>query len=930
MRLSQILLFVGMISILGTGCVTQKKKDEKVTKLGKTIHDITSKYNAYYNANILLEGVFENIEQGTRDNYTKQLDIFKYVTTPDTSAISGDVESIIEKNTVAITLHRPSHWTDDNYLMIGKGQFLKKDYENAQNTFEYLIEEFDPAYLEKLEMEEDAKASKYKSKKKKKKRRPSSKKKKKKPTPKKKTVEPKEKEVMVDADEKIKPDAYLFKHRPAMQEGKIWLAKTYLEREKYGDAERLLYELYRDPKTFKDVKAETVATLAYYELEKREAPQEAIKYLNEAVELSKKKADRSRYSFILAQIYEAAGNDDPARELYQKVIKSNAKYEMVFNAKLNLILNSHKNQVVSDDATISSLRRMTRDFKNVDYQDQIFYAMGQIALNSGDRAKGIEYLRTAIAENAGNNVQRAEAYLQLANLYFEDQDFVYAKNYFDSTLVDMPITDERYDGVKNYAENLSAIAKNIEIIAFQDSMLMIAALSPEDKTKLASSILKERRKQEILANLASLDNNAAIAGNRGANVGASNNSSFFAYDVKQVKKGLRDFKRTWGDRQLEDNWRRSTKLSFNVGDEEIIDESGAIVEQELSEDELNTVLSDVPSTPEQISMAKKETYYYLYLCHNSLNHSAEAKNYYDLITKNYPESTYAQILTDPDYAKKAIEKENQLRLHYDKAYALFEAGKIKEGCAMVDEATLLFGAENTLSAKYALLGALCKGKQDGKPAYVKALKEVVAQYPDTEEKLKAEEMLRVLLGGRFDNGRVRADAPDRGLNKSKVFKVEADKLHYCIVIFRDQNMTLDEAKLKIAEFNKFHFKDLRLRISNLFLDPESKTPLIVIRRFTTQAKAMEYYDSTIDKSSSFLGKRVDFDLYPVTRGEIVVPMAPLREARLGSARGRWNTSIVLLFLGHLLLLQSICPSDRFCSLCSLNDHAFRENGLGSR
>jgi len=904
MRPRNILLLALTMTIAASACVTQKKKDEKVTKVGKVIHDITSKYNAYYNANLLMEKTFMTIDEGTRDNYTKRLDIFKYVTTPDTSAIAGDLNTTIEKNTVAITLHRPSHWTDDHYLMIGKAQFLKKNYEQAQNTFEYMVEEYDPEYLEVKEAEADAKANRYKGKKK---RKPSSRKKKKKPSSSKKAVA-KPEPVIVDADGKVKPDGYLLKHRPAHQEGQLWLAKTYLEREKYADAERLLYQLYRDPKTFKDIKAETVATLAYYELDKRDAPQEAIKYLDEAIELSKKKTDRARLSFILAQIYEAQGNDDPARALYDKVIKSSSNYEMVFNAKLNLILNSNKNGVVTDDATLSSLNRMTRDFKNIDYQDQIYYAMGQIALKNGDIPQGIEYLRMAIANNAGNNVQRAEAYLQLANLYFEDQDFVFAKNYFDSTMVDMPITDVRFEDVRRYADNLTIIASNIEIINYQDSLLTIAALDPVAKKRLASDILKERRRQEILANLAVPDDIASTAGGRGANVNALNNqSSFFAYDDKQVKKGLRDFKRVWGNnRPLEDDWRRSTKVSFSVGDEEIIDESGAIVEQEISDDEISNVLSDVPATPEAIEVAnnkimnamfalgkafrdklednqqsintleglldrypdfseKKEAYYYLYLSHNALKHTTDAKKYYDLITKQYPESTYAQILTDPDYARKAIEKENQLRLHYDKAYALFDAGKIKEGCNMVDEATLLFGEKNTLSAKFALLNALCKGKQDGKPAYVKALKEVIAQYPDTEEKLKAEEMMRVLVGGRYNPNRPSVGEPDRGLNKNTVFKVETDKLHYCIVIFRDQEMTLDEAKLKIAEFNKFHFKDLRLRISNLFLDPESKTPIIVIRRFTSQANAMEYYDTTVAKSSSFLGKKVDYDLYPVTQ-----------------------------------------------------------------
>ena len=126
-------------------------------------------------------------------------------------------------------------------------------------------------------------------------------------------------------------------------------------------------------------------------------------------------------------------------------------------------------------------------------------------------------------------------------------------------------------------------------------------------------------------------------------------------------------------------------------------------------------------------------------------------------------------------------------------------------------------------------------------------------------------MLRVLIGARYDPTRKRAGEPDRNKGKVTAYKTEPDKLHYCIVVFRDQEMTLDEAKLKIAEFNKFHFKDLRLRISNLFLDPESKTPIIVIRRFKDQANAMLYYNSTVEKPAGFLGKRTDFDLYPVTQ-----------------------------------------------------------------
>ena len=109
-----------------------------------------------------------------------------------------------------------------------------------------------------------------------------------------------------------------------------------------------------------------------------------------------------------------------------------------------------------------------------------------------------------------------------------------------------------------------------------------------------------------MANLARPKNNASLAGGRGANVAALSQSSFFAYDDKQVKRGLRDFKRKWGNRSIDDDWRRSAKASFNVGEEELIDESGAIVDVQISDDEISNVLSEVPSTPEQINVANNK------------------------------------------------------------------------------------------------------------------------------------------------------------------------------------------------------------------------------------------------------------------------------------------------------------------------------------
>ncbi|MBK9491790.1 MAG: hypothetical protein IPO07_25590, partial [Haliscomenobacter sp.] len=55
-----------------------------------------------------------------------------------------------------------------------------------------------------------------------------------------------------------------------------------------------------------------------------------------------------------------------------------------------------------------------------------------------------------------------------------------------------------------------------------------------------------------------------------------------------------------------------------------------------------------------------------------------------------------------------------------------------------------FGAENKLASRFALLAALCTGNIQGKEAYVSALNEVIARYPNSEEQKRAKEILRLL------------------------------------------------------------------------------------------------------------------------------------------------------------------------------------------
>jgi len=149
-------------------------------------------YNGYYNANVLINESIDKLNDVHQDNFNQILDVYTYSEVDDAKPVYADLDEAIKKSSIVITLHRPSKWVDDCYLNIGKSQFLKQDYETAEQTFLYLAEEFSPVAMAKKKARAK-KRKKARSKKKGKKKKKSSKKKHKKKKKKKKKKSKKKK-----------------------------------------------------------------------------------------------------------------------------------------------------------------------------------------------------------------------------------------------------------------------------------------------------------------------------------------------------------------------------------------------------------------------------------------------------------------------------------------------------------------------------------------------------------------------------------------------------------------------------------------------------------------------------------------------------------------------------------------------------------------
>ena len=134
-----ILLAVGLLS----SCVTKKSRSEQ-SKIGQLYHNMTAKYNGWFNANELLEASILKLEEQHVDNYNEILPIYEYAAVENADAVKPDLDEAIKKVSVVVTLHEYSDWADDCYLLIGQAEYLKRDYEAAENALEFYMDEFQP------------------------------------------------------------------------------------------------------------------------------------------------------------------------------------------------------------------------------------------------------------------------------------------------------------------------------------------------------------------------------------------------------------------------------------------------------------------------------------------------------------------------------------------------------------------------------------------------------------------------------------------------------------------------------------------------------------------------------------------------------------------------------------------------------------------
>lgn len=752
-------------------------------------HDITSRYNAYHNANEKMKASLKNIEANVKDNYKEVLRVFPYSDTKQTSALGGDFDAVIKHSTTAIQLHPYSNWSDDHFLLVGKSYYLKGDLDKATQSFRYISTKYKEGVDYIIVQRDRGKKSSDVKRKKKPKKDPNK--------PVYKTIVNKDGTKVLQAQDN-RPKKTLVMHDHRRSDALVWLVKSLTQQKMYSDAEAVVAFARSDNKFYKDLDKELLLAEADIYVANKNY-QSAIPPLEKVLAtMKKKKRAKTRPTFVLAQCYEAVGNYSAASKAYKDMLKGNPNFDMEFYSKIKRANLGRKSGGSSAEIK-KLLAKMSRDGKNKEYLDQIFYELGEISLAESDKVSARKYFRKSIDANTTNEEQRAQTFLRVAEIDFAEELYAASKFNYDSSLLAMKKEDARYNSTEARAKMLGRLVEQMNIIQVEDSLQKIAKMSPDERLKFAKKIIADReaaeqKKEDDKANASKSafdKTNTANPLNQPAQ-SAGSGSSWYFYNVALRSQGYNDFVKLWGRRKFEENWRRKDKSSVIVAEEtpeEVAkkdsmsaakkpdevknattqsDEEKVLVGIPQSEDELKKSTDKLVNAYYELAVIYKEdlqnyrkstrtfeemnerfgkhkllleSYYYIYLlASNHLNNSTKAEDYKNRILNEFPNSKIALLLRNTNYLAEETARLNELNNYYAATYNDFASGALASASEKISLADVQF-KPNPLRPKFDLLKVLIIGKENRLEDYVQALNKLIANTSDPDVKKTAEDLL---------------------------------------------------------------------------------------------------------------------------------------------------------------------------------------------
>jgi tetratricopeptide (TPR) repeat protein len=752
---------------------SEKTESKKFTFFRRFVQNNVTRYNFYFNAANKLDAVLERAKVSQQDDYTKLLSFYPY-TLENTASQTGDLDSVILKCTAGILLHDlRNDWVDNLYLLIGKAYLLRKDFDSASMTFQFINYNLFP----RKKGEDDSRVVGTGS-------------------------SAMGSAISIANPEKRNLLQKTFGKAPSRNESLIWMARTLTEQEEYGEAAGLINTLQNDPNLPKRLYPDLEEVAAYWFYRQGMYDSSAV-HLEKALSNAENRDDRARWEFLLAQLLERSGQFDKASDYYGRAGKRTNNPIMDIHARLNdAKMLKQGGNLKELENSLNNLLSMGRKDKFESYRDIIYYSAGQMAMQKPDTAAAVGYFYRSLQYNTANVPYKNKAFLQLGDIAYERKQYRQAFAWYDSLQSgDTTIGAERLAQLQARRNALSKIVEKIDVIDREDSLQHIAALPPAERDALLKKMVKQLRKQRGLKEEDNAGDSGPITFNNDRNNSkpvdlfeGNSKGTWYFYNSSLKSKGFSEFRRNWGDRPNVDNWWRKAalqagapspapglndpnadggkagqgKTDATAGGDISFDglqanlpltpeklaashqllstnvyELGKLYQQELEdyEEAIATYEESLERYPD--SLYEGEIYLNLHFCHQKLGNTAKANYYKNLLTSGkWAGSKAAKLLTNPG-AVSSNAKIPEATKAYEAIYTMFIEGNFTEALEQKKKLDAQYG-KNYWTPQLLYIEAVYHIKQRHDSVATAVLNDIVSLYPKSPLKPKAQNMIDVL------------------------------------------------------------------------------------------------------------------------------------------------------------------------------------------
>ena len=713
------------MAIILSSCSTQKN-----TWATRSFHQTKVKYNILYNGNVAYEEGLKAIRDANTDDYSTVLYLYPVSNHTAAAAASTQMDKTIEKCRKCIKLHSikakpkrdPKKASDPQYKL-----WLQSEEFNAYMSLAWIR-------LGEAEFHKG------------------------------------------DFLGAVSTFNYIIRHYqndPDMiAQCQLWIARAYAEMGWQYEAEDMLNRVQIDAlsrqhaKLYAAVKADVLLKGQHYH--------EALPFVKLAIPHEQRKIYRPRFAYVLGQLYEMEGKKEEALQSYKSVVRMAPTNEMEFNARLRMAELGGKN-------SIRQLRTMTKQSKFKDRLDQIYGAMGNIYLTNKDTAQALEMYELAIEKATQAGAPKAAVLVRAGDIYYEQRAYVKAQPCYREAVTILTTEHEQYARIQKRSEVLDELIVSYTQAQLQDSLQRLGHMTEEEQRAIVDKIIADLIQTEQEDSIRQVQEARELAhgdsGPRSVNTanmlggGGAQAAEWYFYNPQLIKQGQQEWRRRWGNRPLEDNWRRQNKqVTASFSDETYEEGTDSLAlagdstlmrpKQETDTHKPEYYLQQIPRTAEDYALSDSlwreamVALYYIYrdrledpsLAEETLRALEERFASHPSVLAIHEDEALRALQHDEVYIARMQRMLAEQDSLYAATYKAFTKGQYTEVKANKQYAQQEY-PQSTLMPRFLFLNAIAVARTEGQEPFMAQLQQLVENYGSTELGTMAKDMLAMMGQG---------------------------------------------------------------------------------------------------------------------------------------------------------------------------------------